>query len=263
VGGGPAGLELAAGAAEQGFDVRLWERDDELGGQLRAASRAPGLEDFGRYVDYQRRRLARLGVEVVTGFEASAASVVEAAPDVVGVATGARSRRPDVDGIDAAHVHDVRAVLLGDAVVAGGRVVVVAEDDHVAPLAVAEVLALAGHHVHVVYPTNGPAVALGRHTLGPALARLSAAGVTWTFMERVVAVDDDGVHTRNVYSNLPGPVQPADSVVLACGSEAETELVDALRPQLAEVHVLGDAYAPRRISFATRQASALVASLVS
>ena len=55
----------------------------------------------------------------------------------------------------------------------------------------------------------------------------------------------------------------ADSVVLACGSEAETELVDALRPLLADVHVLGDAYAPRRISFATRQASALVASLVS
>ena len=263
VGGGPAGLELAGAAAEQGFAVTLWERDDELGGQLRAASRAPGLEDFARYVTYQQRRLEQLGVEVATGFEADSASVVDAGPDVVGVATGARSRRPDIEGIDAAHVHDIRPVLLGDATVAGERVVVVAEDDHVAPLAVAEVLALAGKQVHVIYPTNGPAVSLGRHTLGPALARLSAAGVTWTFMERVTAVEGDRVHTRNVYSNLPGRTETADSVVLACGSEAESELVDALRPLLAEVYVLGDAYAPRRISFATRQASALVASLVS
>ena len=125
----------------------------------------------------------------------------------------------------------------------------VAKDDHnVAPLAVAEVLALAPKQVHVIYPTNGPAVSLGRHTLGPALARLSAAGVTWTFMERVTAVEGGCVHTRNVYSNLPGGTETADSVVLACGSEAESELVDALRPLLAEVYVLGDAYAPRRIS---------------
>ncbi len=35
VGGGPAGMELAALAREGGMDVELWEADDELGGQLR------------------------------------------------------------------------------------------------------------------------------------------------------------------------------------------------------------------------------------
>ena len=59
----------------------------------------------------------------------------------------------------------------------------------------------------------------------------------------------------------------ADAVVLACGSEAEAGLADALRAELGgggpAIHVLGDAYAPRRISFATRQATALVAHLVS
>ena len=86
-------------------------------------------------------------------------------------------------------------------------------------------------------------------------------------MERVVAIDGHQVHTRNVYSGLPGPTVPADAVVLACGSEAEAGLADALRAEVGDggpqVHVLGDAYAPRRISFATRQATALVAHLVS
>jgi hypothetical protein len=48
--------------------------------------------------------------------------------------------------------------------------------------------------------------------------------------------------------------------VLACGGEAETALSDELRGRV-EVHVLGDAYAPRRMSFATRQAYELAARI--
>jgi hypothetical protein len=43
-------------------------------------------------------------------------------------------------------------------------------------------------------------------------------------------------------------------VVLACGGTAESALYTALRTTMDDVHILGDAYAPRRISFATRQA---------
>ena len=117
-----------AGAGRCGGRARL--RRDALGARRRArwpaAGGVPrsGLEDFARYVTYQRRRLEQLGVEVATGYEADSASVVDAGPDVVGVATGARSRRPTSEGIDAAHVHDIRPVLLGDATRrrrAGGR----------------------------------------------------------------------------------------------------------------------------------------------
>ena len=105
------------------------------------------------------------------------ADVTGLGPDVVGVATGARPRRPAATGLDQPHVHDLRAVLLGEAQVVGEQVVVVAEDDHVAPLAVAEALGLAGHqrarHVpderagHVARPPHagagaGPAVGARR-----------------------------------------------------------------------------------------------------
>ena len=51
-------------------------------------------------------------------------------------------------------------------------------------------------------------------------------------------------------------------MVLACGSVSESSLYDELRTELPDVHILGDAYAPRRLVFATRQAYALAEQLV-
>ena len=44
VGGGPAGMKVAETAARRGHDVRLLERRDELGGQVRLATAVPGRE---------------------------------------------------------------------------------------------------------------------------------------------------------------------------------------------------------------------------
>ena len=49
--------------------------------------------------------------------------------------------------------------------------------------------------------------------------------------------------------------------MLACGSQSDSALYDELRGRHPEVHVLGDAYAPRRLVFATRQAYALAREL--
>ena len=91
VGGGPAGLETAALAAERGHDVTLWEREDRLGGQLAYVAKAPFHAPYGEYVEQQARRLA--GAEVVTGREATADDVAAFGADAVVVATGARPAR--------------------------------------------------------------------------------------------------------------------------------------------------------------------------
>ena len=48
-------------------------------------------------------------------------------------------------------------------------------------------------------------------------------------------------------------------MVLACGSVPADGLFLALKHRHPDVHLLGDAYAPRRVVFATRQAWALAA----
>jgi NADPH-dependent 2,4-dienoyl-CoA reductase/sulfur reductase-like enzyme len=127
---------------------------------------------------------------------------------------------------------------------------------------VADFLAQRGHEVTVVYATQQPAPLMGRYIIGGILGRLDAAGVRLRFMEEVVGIGERTAELRNVYSLRTRPSEEFDSVVLACGSVADPALYDELRTELPDVHVLGDAYAPRRLVFATRQAYALAEQLV-
>ena len=80
-------------------------------------------------------------------------------------------------------------------------------------------------------------------------------------MERVTSIEQGRIETANVYSGAGSEITDFDSVVLACGGVADSGLYHSLKGKVDELHVLGDAYAPRRIWFATRQAYALAATL--
>jgi len=262
VGGGPAGMEVAGIAAERGHQVTLWERRDQLGGQLRVAARAPRHDDYVSYLAWQERRLAAAGVTVQTR-DASVDDVVAFDADRVVVATGATARRPEAPGIDLPHVHTSVAVLEGEVGPGelGEHVLVVAQDDHLAPLSVADFLAVRGHRVTLVHGTAGPAPLVSRYLLGSILARLDEGGVVLRGSEQLVRVEPDHVALRHVYSGAERVLGPVDSVVLACGAVPQTSLFDALRERGVPADILGDAYAPRRLVFATKQARELALTL--
>lgn len=256
VGGGPAGLELAALLAERGHQVTLWERDAALGGQMRIAAAVPENKAFDDFLVFQTGRLRRLGVDVVLNKPATADNVVAFGADVVAVATGAASRRSDAEGAHLPFVFDGREVMSGKATV-GKRVAVIAMEDHMQPLTIASFLAGQGKQVQLIYQTPGVAPLVGKYSIGAPLARITAAGAKVRVMERVVAIEQGRLRTRNVYSGAEGEVTDFDSVVMACGGTSENSLFKELQGKVASLHILGDAYAPRRIWFATRQAYAL------
>jgi 2,4-dienoyl-CoA reductase-like NADH-dependent reductase (Old Yellow Enzyme family)/thioredoxin reductase len=228
VGGGPAGLETAAVAAERGHDVTLWEREPA-------------------FIEHQARRLQ--GATVELGREATADDVLAFAADAVVIATGAAARIPDVPGAELAV--GVREVLSG--VEVGERVVLIAGTDHAEPLLGADFLASRGAKVRVVYPGPQLAPLVGKYSIGGYVARLFAAGVEFVPMQRLVRVEAGAAHTVDVYAGTPME-HAADTVVLACGGEARTALYAALEGRVDELHILGDAWAPRRLTIATRQA---------
>ncbi len=261
VGGGPAGMEAAALAAERGHRVTLVEATDTLGGQLRDAALAPTHEDYATYLLWQERRLARLGVTVRTGTRMSAddvaALVAAQDADRVVVATGGRPRWPGINGQDLPHVHQSVDVLRGG-VELDEEVLVVAQDDHLPPLAVADHLAGLGHRVTLVHGTTAPAPLLSRYIIGSALGRLDEGGVVLRGHEQVMGIEPGVVTVRNIYSHRTHALR-ADSVVLSCGAEPVTDLIDQLRARGLAHQVIGDAFAPRRLVWATRQAYELVA----
>ncbi|WP_235735534.1 NAD(P)-binding protein [Nocardioides alcanivorans] len=261
VGGGPAGLELAALAAESGHRVSLWEADGRLGGQLATVASAPSFERYGDYIGWQERRLSRLGVEVRLNERADVASVLDHDPDVVAVATGARPHRPLLPGFDLPHVVDAAEVVAGSVVV-GKSVAIIARDDHLPPLTVADMLSGRGHQVTLIYGAPTPGQSLGRYIAGGILARLHRRGVEFRQLEEVRSITPQSLEVRNVYSFASDRLTGFESVVLACGADSDDALFQELRGRVPELHVLGDAFAPRRLSHVTRQAYALAEALV-
>jgi NADH dehydrogenase FAD-containing subunit len=121
-------------------------------------------------------------------------------------------------------------------------------------LTIASFLADQGKRVRIIYQTPAIAPLVGKYSIGASMAKLSSAGVEVRVMERVERIERGRIVTRNIYSGVEQELRDFDSVVLACGGVAEDTLYRSLKSRLPAVHILGDAYAPRRISFATRQA---------
>ena len=259
-GGGPAGAEVAGLLAERGHEVTLWEKAEALGGQLAVAALAPDHERYADFLRWQAARLDRVGVRTAYGQEASAEAVTAFAPDVAIVATGARPRRPDIEGADSPAVLDIRDVLTRRST-PGRRVVIVAQDDDMPPLALADFLSANGHTVTLVYGAQSPGRLLHKYTVGAWLGRLDARGVVFKCMADVTRIGSDTIELRNPYSGRAETIADFDSAVLACGGVADAGLYYALQGSGPDVHVLGDAFAPRRLDFAIRQARALASRI--
>ena len=122
VGAGPAGLASALAAAERGMAVTVFDRADEIGGQLNMAKQVPGKEEFWGLVDYYRAAIAKAGVTLKLGAEASVDDLKGF--DEVIVATGVAPRDPQIVGQDGDNVLSYIDVLRGKADV-GKRVAII------------------------------------------------------------------------------------------------------------------------------------------
>jgi len=102
VGAGPAGLSTAITAAERGHRVTLFDKANEIGGQLNMAKQIPGKEEFVGLVDWYKHMVHTKDVELRLGAEVSADDLVGF--DEVIIATGVLPRDPEIPGQDASNV---------------------------------------------------------------------------------------------------------------------------------------------------------------
>jgi hypothetical protein len=74
-------------------------------------------------------------------------------------------------------------------------------------------------------------------------------------------VEERRVRTADVYGASETSHDDVDTVVLACGGLARTDLHASLQGRVPELHLVGDAWAPRRLTIATREAWELARTL--
>ncbi|HEY6378207.1 MAG TPA: FAD-dependent oxidoreductase [Candidatus Dormibacteraeota bacterium] len=246
VGGGPAGMEAAWVAAARGHSVKLVERGGRLGGSVLLAARAPGWEGFDGVVRWQAAELDRLGVEVVLGVAATASGLLAEKPDAVVVATGAEPRRPYIEGAE-------RAVLVADVVAGdvtpGRRCVIFDEVGYTPGPKLADSLSEAGHDVEIITAQYSLGEEIGTTVRASLIERLLREGVTITVLHRATAVEPDGLVIEHMLTDARRLAR-ADTVIFSSGGVARDGLFHELAGKL-EVHLAGDAFAPRLLRHAT------------
>jgi mycofactocin system FadH/OYE family oxidoreductase 2 len=261
IGGGPAGLKAAEVAARRGHQVTLYEKEPELGGQVRLAARVSTraeFEEVARYLIIQNRKL---GVQMVTGTAATADMVLAENPDAVVTATGCRPTRtyfsttqvtelalPGFDGDNVFTVWDILGD--GDDDRVGQKVVLVDEDGTWRSIGTAEYLADHGKQVTIVTSQPQPASGIEIIDLRPTIGRLARNGVRFLPATEVRGFENGSVITFSPLLQAESRIEDVDSVVVVTGRVANDELYFALKGKVKELYRVGDAVAPRNVEYA-------------
>jgi mycofactocin system FadH/OYE family oxidoreductase 2 len=247
IGAGIAGMEAARVAALRGHSVSLHEKDEQLGGQLQIAAKAPGRQDMAEPVRYYEYQFKLLGVDVHLGSTVDEKTIEEINPDVVIVATGGLPAAATFAGATQPNVVQARDVLVGKAQ-AGKKVVLLAMDRGMEALTTADFLSDRDCEVEVLVPWGAIAgFQVEPLTLAFVLSRLYRKGVVVTNSMRIKAVQENTVIAINHLTRQERTIEEVDSVVLALGSVANDSLYKALKGKVPELYLVGQALAPRKM----------------
>ncbi|MBM9603498.1 oxidoreductase [Desulfopila inferna] len=274
VGGGPGGINAALAAAAKGHEVTLYEKDMQLGGQLRLAGASPGRREFLVLADDLTAKLADSTVRVILNTEVDGALLLEEKPHTVIVASGGTPIFPVIEGADMDHVVQAWDVLKKkwvpgeNIVIIGGGAVGVET-----ALMVAEQGTLSGEELKFLLVNGAESLNammelalqgskkvtlielqdklgnnFGRSTRWSMLQDVQRFGVNTRVESRVIRIEKDGVL---IEKGGKEEMIPADTVILAVGTLPDNSLQKAAKELNIFCTVIGDASKPATVLEAT------------
>ena len=273
VGAGPAGLSCAVTAARRGHHVVLFEKDDDIGGQLNIAVQIPGKEEFRETLRYFRNQISLLGVDVHLNTRADTGKLTRNGFDAVVVASGITPRRPEIPGIDHPSVLTYIDVLWHKKTV-GRKVAIIGAGgigfdtaiflSHGGSRSASDRMAFleewgidpqlshpGGLNPEGPQPVKTPreiyllqrkggkiGAGLSKTTGWIHRAHLKQKAVSMLNAVTYERIDDQGLHIMRREKKM---VLSVDTVVICAGQEPERSLADALAQSGLPVHVIGGA----------------------
>ena len=235
IGGGVAGLEAAKTLAWRGHTVKLFEKEQELGGQWNVAAAPVANGSYRTLVKMLEKEARTAGVEIVLGKTVTIDDLKQEQADEIVLAVGATPRMLNsIDGYALAPQIVTGNDILMKKAETGSQVVVIG-GRYIGMEAAAE-LAEAGKHVVLV---EGKTIGNGtnKKIFEPLLSRFLQAGGKFFDNAPVMRFVKDGVDIAKGGMMLH---LQADTIVLAVGTVPDTELKEALERENMKFYEIGD-----------------------
>lgn len=256
VGAGPAGCSAAITAHLRGHHVTVWEKNEQIGGKLLAASAPIFKRDMARLPAYYERMLCSYEIPVLYGQEATLENVLAEKFDAVIWAGGAAPIRPQaILGIDRPQVVTAEEVLrnhcsLGEslAVIGGGLV------------GCETALHLESLGKRVILVEMQPEILsdnVFRQNKSMLTTMLNNSHIMLLSNRKLLRIGSESIYLVN------GEISEeilCDQVVLAMGYRPERTIGDKIAAEIPLI-VVGDARHPARIGEAVRAGFAAACSL--
>jgi len=241
VGGGPAGLQCAAVAANRGRKVTLWEKSEYPGGAILLASCVDeGAKELLRPIRYLEYACLKAGVEMKTGCDVTPEALSTQDADAIVIATGASESIPTaITGVPVFSPADI----IGQGARPSGKVLILGGEG--VGLGVAVFLLRQGAYDLFVIEEGAK---LGRD-VNPfylwGYMRILKEGKA-TLLKSTRLLDVDGRVAR--ISGMRGEQFIEIDAVIAAHRRPDESWALALQGSSKEIYFAGDAKRPRRLN---------------
>lgn len=258
IGAGPAGLECACVLAERGFKPVIFEKEEEIGGQLRYAKVPPHKERIGWLIDYYKQELDRLGVEIFYGASVTEKTLCDMDAYAIIVATGSKPLVPGrIPGIHGSNVCTVGDILAKRRCPQNQKVCVIGSG--MTGLETSEMLAEMGNQIKIIEMADSVAPGAYMGNVVDVTQRLQSHQAEILLQHKLVNITDHSV----IVEKADGTQEElnTDLVVLSLGVVSENGLYEQLSRQFDNVYCLGDAKQIGRIANAVQDGRKLASTL--
>jgi len=238
IGAGPAGLEAAVTLAERKFKPVVFESEVKIGGMERIGAIPDGKSKVNWHIDYYKKQIGRLGIDLRTGTRATLEDIQKLNPYAVLIATGSDPIFPrSVKGIDKPNVAMIRDVLDDFPDISGKEIVIVGAG--LTGLETAATFAARKNKVTVIdmLPEPNYESLPVDHLLAIGYAKGSRVDVRMS--HKLLAVEDAAVVSENTLTNESVNI-PADMVVISMGARPNDSLYEEIRDKFERVIKIGD-----------------------
>ena len=272
IGAGPAGLSFATYAASRGHKVKVFDSNNQIGGQFNIAKTIPGKEEFYETLRYFKRQIElQPNIELVLNHTVTYEELSQANYDEIVVATGVTPRQLQFEGIDHPKVLSYIQVLK-ERVPVGKRVAIIGaggigfdtaeylthegDSGSLNPQKFYDEWGIDTTYAHVgglkqpeleksereIYLLQRKTAAVGAG-LGKTTGWIHRTGLKHRDVKMIAGASYDKVDDQGLHITVDGQttVLEVDHVVICAGQESYTAMYEQLKADGKNVHLIGGA----------------------